>query len=246
VIVRDSWFASVHGGSTDARSVSQVSTAPAWAPFHPRSVTATASACSVQPALASARALVRSVAVLSCARSRSGSRSRITGASEVGDGADGIAGDGQALAGCVGSEPVQFGGDGGHVLSGRVFRPLGDLSEDLQGQVVAQLGLVQAFGDRLDGAAPYVLSRLRLLLGDVLVQQLGVGLAGDGLLVAMLTSPKLRLLGRRFVLLTWGFRFVMWGGVLSTGGPVWSGQGVQAAHRDLQATITANRPTRGE
>ena len=78
VVVRESWFSVVRGGPTFARSVSQVITAPPCAPCQIRSVRAAASGWAVQPTLARAWALVRSVAVLSCTRSRSGSRSRMT------------------------------------------------------------------------------------------------------------------------------------------------------------------------
>ena len=79
VVVRESWFAvAVCGGPWDARSVSQVITAPPCAPVHTRSAMATANARSVQPTPASASALARSAAVPSCSRSRSGSRSRMT------------------------------------------------------------------------------------------------------------------------------------------------------------------------
>ena len=79
VIARESSFAvAACGGPWDARSVSQVITAPPRAPVHTRPAMVPANAGSVQPAPARASALARNVAVRSCSRSRSGSRSRMT------------------------------------------------------------------------------------------------------------------------------------------------------------------------
>ena len=125
VVVRESLFGAARGGPTFASSVSQVITAPPCAPFHTRSATAAASGWAVQPALANVCALVRRVAVLSCARSRSGSRSRITRTSSSAWPARSVA---RAVGPVVGGTWNRTG-DGGWSAGGCSFLVVGSFPE---------------------------------------------------------------------------------------------------------------------
>ena len=86
------------GGEVAARSLSQVMTAPAPAPFHVRWVMAVVRVASVQPARASASARGLMVEFASCRRSRSGRFCRMTRVSP-------LAGPGELIPGGVDRGP---------------------------------------------------------------------------------------------------------------------------------------------